>query len=335
MPVQYSGALQEHLAVRKAVGVFDVSHMGEIEVRGEDALPFLQRVTCNDVSRLGDQQAQYSALLYPQGTFVDDILIYRFARNHFLICVNAANREKDYDWMLKHRSGSVSVEDTSDRYVQLAIQGPRAADVLQQLTPLQLSTIKNYRFAVGPVCDVECIVSRTGYTGEDGFELYLPPSAAEKIWRALFEAGKEVGIQAAGLAARNTLRLEVRYPLYGNDIDETTTPLEAGLGWIVKLSKEEDFIGRQALESQKSEGVRKQLAGFEMVDSGIARDGYRVFFDSCETVVTSGSYSPSLERAIGLVYLPPERAVPGEEIAVEIRGRKRQARVVETPFYKK
>ncbi len=255
MPVQYEGALREHLAVREGVGVFDVSHMGEIEVTGEDALDLVQRATTNDASKLSDGQAQYSALLYPTGTFVDDVVVYRLNGRHFLICVNAANRDKDFAWLSGLPKGKARVEDNSDQYVQLAIQGPRAAEVLQALTQVDLAAIPVYWFKQGQVSGADAIISRTGYTGEDGFEIYFNPRHAEEIWEALFKAGAGAGIRPAGLAARNTLRLEMKYALYGNDIDETTTPLEAGLGWIVKLSKA-DFVGRESLLKQKDGGFR-------------------------------------------------------------------------------
>lgn len=335
MPVQYEGVVAEHLAVRNTVGVFDVSHMGELEVTGADALSMIQKVTCNDASRLSDFQAQYTAFLYPQGTFVDDVVLYRFHARHFLLCVNAANREKDLRWLQDQLEGQVTVEDRSDDYVQLAIQGPRSGKVLQKLTDFDLNTLRFYRFQRGKVNGCPALVSRTGYTGEDGFEIYFSPDHAEEMWERLFQEGNGEGIKAAGLAARNTLRLEMCYPLYGNDIDETTTPLEAGLGWIVKPEKG-DFIGRAALAKQKLEGATRKLCGFEMVDRGIARDHQPVFFGGKQCgKVTSGSYSPSLQKSIGLAYLPLEAAAVGTEIEVEIHSVRRRARLVATPFYKR
>ncbi len=335
MPVQYEGALREHLAVREAVGVFDVSHMGELEVTGPDALRLVQSATSNDVAKLSDGQAQYSALLYPEGTFVDDVVVYRLSGRHFLICVNAANREKDFAWLSGMAEGEVQVEDRSDQYVQLAVQGPRAAEVLQELTDVDLASIAVYWFKRGVVAGAEAIVSRTGYTGEDGFEIYFPPRDAETVWEALFRAGAGAGIRPAGLAARNTLRLEMKYALYGNDINEKTTPLEAGLGWIVKLSKDA-FVGREALLKQKADGVSRRLVGFEMVDKGIARDHYPVVVDGQPVgEVTSGSFAPSIDKAVGLTYLPTESAQVGQIIEVEIRGKRARAEVVKTPFYRK
>jgi len=332
MPVQYESALTEHHRVRQAVGVFDVSHMGRFEVTGRDALAFVQRMTCNDVARLSDGQAQYSAFLTPEGTFIDDIVVYRFDAQRVFICVNAATCAKDYAWLLEHRSGQCNLVDRSSEYAQLAVQGPRAIGVLQKLTPVDLSAIKFYWFTEGQIAGVRAILSRTGYTGEPGYELYVPAEVAEKIWEAVFEAGKPADICPAGLACRNSLRLEMKYPLYGNDIDETTTPYEAGLGWIVKLGT--GFIGEDVLERQKSEGVARRLVGFQMVDPGIARDGFPVFLDGDSVGhATSGGFSPSLGKSIGLVYLPVDRSTPGTEIEIEIRGKHRRAQVVKTPFY--
>ncbi len=335
MPVQYEGALQEHLAVRQSAGVFDVSHMGELEVTGPDALALVQQVTCNDASRLADGQAQYSAFLYPQGTFVDDVVVYRLHAQHFLVCVNAANREKDFQWVKRQAGGNVRVEDNSDQYVQLAVQGPRAEAILQRLTSLDLARIEFYWFQRGEVAGAEAIVSRTGYTGEDGFEIYFPPRHAERVWEALFREGADEGLRPAGLAARNTLRLEMKYALYGNDIDDSTTPLEAGLSWIVKMAKS-DFIGREALARQKEEGVARKLVGFEMVGRGIARDHYPVLLDGKPiTEVSSGSFAPSLGKAVGLAYLPAARCQVGQQLEIEIRGKPIEAVVVPTPFYRR
>ncbi len=335
MPVQYEGALKEHLAVRESAGVFDVSHMGELELRGPDALALVQRVTCNDASTLDDGQAQYSAFLTPEGTFVDDVVVYRLASDHFLICVNAANREKDFAWVCRHAEGDVTVEDNSDRYVQLALQGPRAEALLGRLTPLDLSSLGFYRFGRGPVAGVEALVSRTGYTGEDGFELYFAPEAAEEVWEALFREGAGEGLKPAGLAARNTLRLEMKYALYGNDIDDSTTPLEAGLGWIVKLDKG-DFVGRDALRLQKEEGLSRKLAGFVVTGRGIARDHYPVLLDGRPvSEVTSGSFAPSVGKSVGLAYLPAAHSRIGQPLEVEIRGKAVEAEVVKTPFYRR
>ena len=335
MPVQYAGTLKEHLAVRTAAGLFDVSHMGQIEIRGSDALEFTQHMTCNDASRLEDGQAQYSALLYPEGTFVDDVVIYRIHARYLLLCVNASNREKDAQWLLEHRHGDVEIRDASDEYAQLALQGPRSQEILQRLTRLELDTLHYYRFTRGRVADADCLVSRTGYTGEDGFELYLSPPEAAKVWDALLDAGKSDGIQPAGLAARNTLRLEVRYPLYGNDIDETTNAWEAGLGWIVDMDQG-PFAGRESLFRIRQEGPTRKLVGFEITGRGIARDHDPVLIDGARSSqVSSGSYSPHGKKSIGLAYLPVEKAVPGQEFEIENRRRLLPAVVVKTPFYRR
>ncbi|MGH9339046.1 MAG: glycine cleavage system aminomethyltransferase GcvT [Acidobacteriota bacterium] len=335
MPVQYESALKEHLAVRDSVGLFDVSHMGEIEVLGKEAVSFTQKITSNDVSRLSDGQAQYSAFLYPQGTFIDDIIVYRISAQHIFICVNAANKDKDFKWVSDQPKGEVEVRDSSDSYAQIAVQGPKAQSVLQELTKVDLSSLKYYWFTHGEIEGAAALISRTGYTGEAGFEIYVPPAGAEPIWRSLLKAGRPFGIACAGLAARNTLRLEVRYPLYGNDIDQTTTPWEAGLGWIVKLDQGE-FVGREALQRQKETGIERKLVGFELVDRGIARDHHPVYLDGQQVgEVRSGSYSPSLEKSIGLVYLPTEKASVGRLFEVEVRGKRLKARVVETPFYRR
>jgi aminomethyltransferase len=335
MPVQYAGTLKEHLAVRTAAGLFDVSHMGQIEIRGPKALDFTQGMTCNDLSRLTDGQAQYSALLYPEGTFVDDVVIYRIHARYLLLCVNASNREKDYQWLLEHRHGDVEIRDASDEYAQLALQGPRSQEILERLTLLDLDALPYYWFTRGRVAGADCLVSRTGYTGEDGFELYLSPSEAAKVWDALLDAGKPAGIRPAGLAARNTLRLEVRYLLYGNDIDETTNAWEAGLGWIVDMDQG-PFSGRESLYRIRQEGPARKLVGFEITGRGIARDHDPVLIDGARSSqVSSGSYSPSGKKSIGLVYLPVEKAVPGQEFEIENRRRLLPAVVVKTPFYRR
>ena len=335
MPVQYQGVLTEHQAVRSAAGVFDVSHMGEIEVEGRDATAFLQKLTCNDVGKLSDGQAQYSALLYPTGTFVDDIVLYRFSETHYMLCVNAANRQKDLGWILEHLEGDATVSDRSDRYVQLAVQGPNSRQLLVELVGQDLSGLRYYWFLRGTVSGHEAIISRTGYTGEIGYELYISPESAVAVWEALFKAGVHYGLQPTGLAARNTLRLEMTYALYGNDINDRTTPLEAGLDWIVKLDKG-DFIGREALLSQRHTGVSRRLAGFEMTGRGVPRDHYPVFVSGRQTgEVTSGSYSPTLKRGIGLTYLPSDHLLVGGDLEIGIRGRRVKAQIAETPFYKK
>ena len=332
LPVQYSGIMEEHEAVRTGAGVFDVSHMGELLVRGPQATELLQRATCNDLTKLEDNRAHYNGLLYPTGGFVDDILIYRIAADDYFVVVNASNTEKDFEWLQQAAQGlDAEVQNVSADYAQLAIQGPRAEAVLQPLTDLTLADIKYYRFERGNVDGVPAIVSRTGYTGEDGFEVYLSPEHAPALMRKLVSAG----VKPAGLGARDTLRLEAKMALYGNDIDHTTTPIEADLGWIVKLDKG-DFAGRDILEREKKEGPRRKLVGFEMVDRGIARHGYPVVDAKEEIgVVTSGTHSPTLKKAIGLAYLPLDKSAQGTEFLVLIRGKETRARVVPTPFYKR
>ena len=333
MPLQYHGALKEHLAVRQGVGVFDVSHMGELEIRGPDALELVQRLTTNNAARLHEGQAQYSAFLYPTGTFVDDVVVYCLGSRHFLICVNAANTLKDLEWVLQQTQGQVTIEDRSSDYAQIAVQGPRSEEVLQELTSNNLSLISFYHFDIGRVAGIEAIISRTGYTGELGFELYVAAGKAEALWRRLFEVGQPVGMVPAGLAARNTLRLEMKFALYGNDIDEFRTPLEAGLARIVKLGKGE-FIGRQALFEQKRQGLRQKLIGFRMKGRGIPRDQYPIRINGKKVAkVTSGSFGPSVQHGIGLAYLPREFAVIGQQLEVQIRGKTVAAEVVKTPFY--
>ena len=338
LPVQYAGVTEEHLAVRSKAGLFDVSHMGEVFIRGPRALDFVQLVSCNDHSKMTDGRAQYTGLMYPEGTFVDDVLVHKMADDEYLLVVNAANRRKDVAYLneLARDQEGVEVVDSSDDFAQLALQGPLALEVLQPLTPEDLSQIKYYRFVHGTVLGKPALIARTGYTGEDGFELYLDPAAAPEVWRAILAEGGSRDVQPTGLGARDTLRFEAGMCLYGNDIDETTTPLEAGLGWIVKLGRG-DFIGRDVLERQQEEGVERTLVGFEMVDRGIARNGYPVMLEegSAEAVgeVTSGTQSPTLRKALGMVYLPTEMAQIGRELFVQVRNRAARARVVELPFY--
>ena len=335
MPVQFSSVIEEHLAVRTRAGIFDVSHMGEIEVEGKDALALVQRLTCNDASRLEDGQAQYSGLLNEAGGFVDDILVYRRAADRYLLVINAGNTDKDVAWVKTHTSGDVEVRDASRGYAQIALQGPRAQEILQGLVTIDLRSIRTYRFAEADVRGARSIVSRTGYTGEDGFEIYGPAGAAEDLFKALLDAGRPHGIVPCGLGARDTLRLEARMPLYGNDLDDTTTPLEAGLGGIARPAKGE-FIGRAALERQKKEGVKRLLAGFEMVDRGIARHDYPVRHEGQAIGrVTSGTFAPFLKKNIGLAYVPPAHAAIGARFSVVIRERDAAAVVVATPFYRR
>jgi aminomethyltransferase len=337
MPVEYSGIVDEHLAVRTRAAIFDVSHMGEVEIAGHDALAGVQHITSNDVSRLKQGQAQYSALTTPSGTFVDDVLVYRLAVEHYLLVVNAGNTDKAYRWIAEQTRpvGDVVTLNASSRYALLAVQGPQAMGVLQSLTGVDLRSVRTYTFAHGEVAGVRAMISRTGYTGEDGFELFVPPNAAERVWMAVLDAGKPINLLPAGLGARDTLRLEAAMRLYGQDIDETTSVLEAGLGWIIGWDKGE-FIGRETLVQQKQAGVGRSLVGFELVDPGIARHGYDVFVDG-EKVgpVTSGTQTPFLKKAIGMAYLPASRRSPGAEFEIDIRGRRTRARVVTLPFYKR
>ncbi len=335
MPVQYAGPMKEHLAVRTRAGIFDVSHMGEVELTGSTAEETIQKVTCNDVKHLAIGQIQYSALTLPQGTFVDDILVHRMGPNHFFLCVNSGNQEKDFEWIRDNAIHGTQVVFRSEEFSQLAVQGPRALAILEPLTPLALRQMKNYWFAQGKFAGVEAIVSRTGYTGEDGFEIYIDPAHAEMAWMRIMESGKPHGLEPAGLAARNTLRLEAKMALYGHDIDDTTTVLEADLGWICKLGKG-DFIGRAALLKEQEQGLRRKLVGFEMIERGIARDNYPVEIDGKRSgAVTSGSPAPFLQKNIGLTYLPMERCSVGTEFHVIIREKPVKARVVPTPFYKR
>lgn len=337
MPVEYSGIVDEHLAVRKRAGLFDVSHMGEIEVRGPKALDLLQILTPNDVSKLKLYQAQYSALMLPQGSAVDDCVIHRLGDGDYFICVNAANTEKDFECIAaKNPFGSeAAVTDVSARYSQLALQGPAAAGILNNVTDADLSSLQYYWCCPATCCGVAGLLARTGYTGEDGFEFYFAPDESERVWKGLLAAGKDAGLIPAGLGARNTLRLEAAYPLYGHELDPETTLLEAGLGWICKLAKGE-FIGRDVLARQKAEGLSKKLVGLEMIDRGIARECYPVWINgSAQGKVTSGSYAPLLERNIALAYVPPELAAPGTEMDIEIRSRRVAARQVPLPFYRR
>jgi aminomethyltransferase len=331
MPVQYTGVVAEHEAVRKAAGLFDVSHMGEIEFRGEGALESANALISNDLQKCADGQAVYAGLLNHKGGFVDDVVAYRFSPQHILICVNASNREKDFAWMTEN-TPKVRPVNRSDDFAQLAIQGPKAAGIVQGLTEVPLASIATYRFREGEVAGVPCIISRTGYTGEDGFELYCPPDRAVHLWNALLEAGKAAGLVPAGLGARDTLRTEMKYALYGNDIDDAHTPLEAGLGWIVKIDKGE-FVGRSALSAQKAGGIQRKLVGFEMREPGIPRHGYAILKDGKPVgEVTSGTQGPTVKKAIGIGYVPTALAAEGSSFEIDIRGRPVRAEVVKTPF---
>jgi aminomethyltransferase len=338
MPVEYSGITDEHLAVRTRAGLFDVSHMGEIELAGPDALDLIQWLTTNDASRLGIGQAQYSALTTPAGTFVDDVLVYRLADEHYLLVVNAANVAKDWAWIKSHsaeRGGDVALVNASARYALIAVQGPEALAVTQSLTSVDLAAIKYYWFATGEVASVRATISRTGYTGEDGFELFVPPADAARVWRALVEAGRHVDLRPCGLGARDTLRLEACMRLCGSDMDEHTTVLEAGLGWIVGWKKDR-FMGHEPLRAQKAGGLQRKLVAFEMTDRGIARHGYAVMTDGTRCgVVTSGTQTPFLKKAVGLAMVPLELAAVGSRFEVDVRGRACGAVAVAEPFYKR
>jgi len=343
MPVEYSGLMAEHLAVRNGVGLFDVSHMGEIQFRGPNSLAAVQRITMNDASRLKDGQAQYSALLTPEGTFVDDILVHKLGDNDYLLVVNAGTKDKDYAW-IRQQVGSMAgihISDYSSYYSQLAIQGPRALETLQKLTKVDLSAIKNYWFTFGQVAGVHnTLIARTGYSGEDGFEIYIPSDVAttEKVWNAVLEAGAEFGILPCGLGARNTLRLEAGMPLYEHEITDQTNVFEAGLDRWLKLEKDSDFLGRSALLAIKeSGGPAKKLVGLEMVERGIARDGYFVLSSDGEQIgtVTSGSPAPFLKTNIAYAYVPAAVAESKEDVFVQVRTNKVRAKQVPTPFYKR
>ncbi|HEX4963912.1 MAG TPA: glycine cleavage system aminomethyltransferase GcvT [Thermoanaerobaculia bacterium] len=334
MPVQYQGVIDEHRAVRTAAGLFDVSHMGEVRVRGTGAEAFLQRLTPNDVSKLVPGRAHYSGLLTDQGTYVDDILIYRLAADDFLVVVNASNAGRDFQWIAAraHADGAdAEVANQSDQYALLALQGPQALSLLAPLATPGIGEIKYYGFRQGEVAGVPALISRTGYTGEDGFELYLAPADAAVVWRRLVAAGAV----PAGLGARDTLRLEAAMALYGHEIDETTTPFEAGLAWVVKLDKGE-FAGRAALLAQKAAGTPRQLVGFEVEGRGIARQGHGAVSNGERVgAVTSGTWSPTFEKALGMAYVPPALAAPGTRLALDVRGKTLPAAVVELPFYRR
>lgn len=338
MPVEYTGVKDEHKTVRDAVGIFDVSHMGEIWVRGPRAAEFLQRVTTNDINKLYDGRIQYTCFPNGQGGIIDDLLVYQVGQENYLLVVNASNIEKDWEWLKKLNTYDADLENASDQTAQLAVQGPDAVATLQKLTGIDLGGIGYYTFVIGSFAGVEdVIISATGYTGAGGFELYFRVENAEKIWNSVMEAGREYGIKPAGLAARDTLRLEMGFCLYGNDIDETTSPIEAGLGWITKFTDNNDFIDRQRLEQQKSEGVKRKLVGFAMVDRGIPRQHYEILDDRGQKIgeVTSGTLSPIMNIGIGMGYVEAEYGVPGQEILIRIRNKEPRAVVVKMPIYKK
>lgn len=335
MPIEYSGINDEHLTVRNAIGVFDVSHMGEFWVKGENALPFLQRITTNDVSTLPIGKAQYTCFPNGKGGIIDDLLVYHYEEDKYLLVVNAANIDKDWQWCVKNNTFNAELENASDNMAQLAIQGPKATEVLQKLTSTDLNAIPYYGFTTGNFAGVErVIISNTGYTGAGGFELYMYPEEATKIWDAIFEAGRDAGIKPIGLGARDTLRLEMGFCLYGNDINDNTSPIEAGLGWITKFVDGKDFIDRPAIEALKNNGVKRRLRGFKLLDRGIPRNGYEIVNAEGENIgkVTSGTMSPILKQGIGLGYINTENAALNSEIFIKIRNRLLKAQVVKLPF---
>lgn len=335
MPVRYSSDLDEHMTVRNAVGVFDVSHMGEFTIQGPDALDLIQRVTSNDASKLVDGQAQYSCLPNEKGGIVDDLIVYRIKENDYLIVVNASNIEKDWNWFSRFNTKGARMQNISDDICLFAVQGPKASQVLEKLTGTDLSSIKYYHFAIGTLAGVDnVIISNTGYTGAGGFELYVGKKDAEQVWKKIFEAGKDSGIKPIGLGARDTLRLEMGFCLYGNDIDDTTSPLEAGLGWITKFTKE--FTNSANLKKQKEQGVTRKLVGFKMVDKGIPRHDYIIKDDKSNVIgkVTSGTISPVLGTGIGLGYVSSGCSTPEKEIYIDVRGKNLKAIVQKTPFIK-
>lgn len=342
LPVQYSGVMDEHLACRKAAGIFDVSHMGEVHVEGPDAEAFLNDLLTNDVSQVAVGQAQYSAMCFDHGGCVDDLILYKRAPDRFLVVVNASNDAKDFEWMQSvwaRKNYRCTLSHESARYSQIAVQGPRAAAIVQKITKTNLSSIKTYGFSEGAVCgDTPAVLARTGYTGEDGFEIYVPWDAGPAVWRALLEAGTPEGLKPCGLGARDTLRLEMKYPLYGNELSSNIHPLEAGLGWVTKLSKPNEFVGKAALLKAKAQPLSRTLVGIRMLERGIPRHGYPVFdAQGAQAVgeVTSGTQSPSLGSAIAIAFVPPALSAVGTRITIDIRGAKVAAEVVPTPFYKR
>ncbi|MDF9828761.1 glycine cleavage system aminomethyltransferase GcvT [Parabacteroides sp. PF5-6] len=335
MPIEYTGIMDEHMTVVDGVGVFDVSHMGEFWVKGPQALAFLQGITSNDVAALTPGKIQYSCFPNDKGGIVDDLLVYCYAPEKYLLVPNAGNLQKDWDWCVSHNPMGAELENSSDRIAQLAIQGPKATEVLQRLTPVDLSQLPYYTFTVGEFAGCpNVIISNTGYTGAGGFELYFDNADAMKIWEAIFEAGKPEGIKPVGLGARDTLRLEAGFCLYGNDLDDTTSPIEAGLGWITKFVEGKEFTNRAELERQKKEGVSRKLCAFEMIDKGIPRHGYDIVDGNGHAigVVTSGTMSPFLKKGIGMGYVAPELTKVGTEFFIQVRNRNLKAQVIKTPF---
>lgn len=333
MPIQYTGVIQEHLCVRKGVGIFDVSHMGEIDIRGPQAGDFLQYLITNDISQLSPQAILYSLMCYDHGGVVDDLLVHKFSDDHYFLCVNASNEEKDYEWIVQQsRSFKVEVRNTSADNAQLAVQGKSSEPLLQKISDVSLIDLDYYHFKTGTIHDIECVISRTGYTGEDGFEIYVPPNSAEVLYRKILEVGREYDLQPIGLGARDTLRLEMGYALYGNEIDAETSPLEAGLGWVIKLQKP-GFIGKEALQKQKDAGLKRKLVGVKLQGRGVPRSHYKVLAEGRPVgEVTSGTFSPSLNTGIGLCYVSREFSKLGTRLEVEIRNTAVPAEIVKLPF---
>jgi aminomethyltransferase len=335
MPIEYSGIIDEHNTVVNAVGVFDVSHMGEFWINGPKAQAFVQKITSNDVANLPVGKVQYTCFPNEKGGIIDDLLVYHYEPEKYMLVVNAANIEKDWNWCVKNNTEGAELQNASDKTSQLAVQGPLALKTLQKLTDIDLTTVPYYTFVTGKIAGVEnVIISNTGYTGCSGFELYFYPEYAEKIWKAVFEAGAEFGIKPAGLGARDTLRLEAGFPLYGNELDDNTSPLEAGLGWITKLVDDKPFVGRVVIEAEKVAGISRKLIAFKLIDKGIPRHGYEIVNGNDEVIgnVTSGTMSPMLKIGIGLGYVKPEYAKPGTEVFIKVRNRNLQAMVVKPPF---
>ncbi|WP_078597094.1 glycine cleavage system aminomethyltransferase GcvT [Evansella clarkii] len=337
LPVQFSGIKEEHEAVRTKAGLFDVSHMGEIEVKGKDALPYLQKMLTNNVAKLKDYACQYHAMCYENGGTVDDLVLYKRNEEDYLLVVNASNIEKDYEWLTQHAEGEVEISNVSDEYAQIAVQGPLAEQITQKLTETDLSEITFFKFREGVSLDgKEVLISRTGYTGEDGFEIYCRPEDAADLWKAVLSAGKEDGIVPCGLGARDTLRFEARLPLYGQELSKDITPVEAGIGFAVKPDKDEDFFGKEVLKKQKEEGASRKLVGLEMIDKGIPRTDYEVFKDGEKIgFVTTGTQSPTLKKNVGLALIDSKYKDLDTEVEVQVRKRRLKAKVVATPFYKR
>ncbi len=335
MPIQYSGIIKEHNAVRTSAGLFDVSHMGEIEFSGPQALPTVNYLTANDASKLQDGHAQYSILLNEKATVIDDIIVYRFSAEKFLMVVNASNAEKDFNWVTQNNKFQATISDRSNDYALLALQGPTAQEALQNITNAHLDILSSFHFVQAEIADqTNCFIASTGYTGEKGYELFCPPESASAVWQAILEKGNHLGVLPAGLGARDTLRLEMKYSLYGHEISDQTNPLEAGLSWVVKLNQENNFIGKQALQNIKKQGLNRKLVGFKMLDRSIPREGCPIHINNEKVgVVTSGTMSPSLKQGIGIGYVPIEMANIDNKIFIDIRGSLREALIVKTPFY--